>query len=264
MSGTVKSRIWGDPNLNGGGGSGGGGTVSDILYNGQRPIIRNIPGAVGVNTNTTTLKTFLDALFFPAVAPGATLSVNNPIRETGQSTAYTLSRNAIKNTNPITGITVAGTVKTPTGNTQSGTQTGNTAASTGTFNFAMSDTDGTLNGAANCSIQYLDRMFWGTTAKNGGSSPILDSDILALVNSALVTNKNLSLANFGGGNTYLIFAFPSSFGTPAFTVNGLANTAFTKVRSASNFVNAQGATIVMDVWVSNNLYNSPLGTIVIS
>ena len=108
-------------------------------------------------------------------------------------------------------------------------------------------------------------MFWGTIAKDGLSdAPILDSDILALANSALQDNRNLSLTSFGGDGNYLIFAIPSSFGTPSFTINGLANTAFTLVRGGSNFVNAEGATIVMDVWVSYYQYNSPLASVIVN
>lgn len=260
MSNLIRSRIWkGKPGGGDGSGSGGG------PFNGERPITRNTPGILGFDPNTTTIDAFLDQVFYPPLPPLASISVNNPIREIGQSTAYTLTWAATEQSNAITGITVDGTVIAPvTGVNQNGTQNGNLPASSGSYTKTMTDTDGTLTGTASCTVQYLNRMFWGTTAKSGlGGSPILDSDILAVANSGLVSNRTLTLKNFGGGNTYLIFAFPSMFGAPQFVVNGLTNTAFTKVRSASNFVNIQGATIVMDVWVSNNLYNSPLGSVII-
>ena len=65
---------------------------------------------------------------------------------------------------------------------------------------------------------------------------------------------------------YLVFAWPSVFGTPSFVVNGLLSTAFTKVRGVSNlnsFTNELGFTSNYDVWVSNTAQNSPL-TIIIS
>jgi len=263
MSFLTRSRIWGG-SLSSGPGGGGGGSVTDLLFNGQRNITRDTPGIDGFDANTTTLITFLNAVFFPAVAPGASISVNNPVREVGQSGAYTLSWEAIANTNPITGINVNGSAVTPTGATQSGTQTGTQSTSLGSTTYNMSDTDGSLSGSASCTIEYLYRMFWGTIAKDGLSdAPILDSDILALANSQLAQNYDLSLSNFGGGAEYLIFAFPTIFGEPSFIVNGLNNTAFTLVRAASPFVNAQGATVLMDVWVSNNVYNSPLGSIIL-
>jgi hypothetical protein len=257
----VTSRIFGG-NTSSGPGGGGGGDVTDILFDATHPITRDTPGIDGVNLGTSTVKTTLQALLFPAVAPGASISVNNPIREIGASGAYTLSWTATENTNPITGITVDGVAETPTGSTQSGTQSGTVSPinAEGIFTKAMSDTDGTLTGNASCSIQYMPRMFWGTNASNGSPS---DATILALANSSLATGFALNLTNFGGGGLYLVFAWPSSFGSPQFIVNGLNNTAFTKVRSASNFVNGQGATVVMDVWTSNNLYNSPLGTVIV-
>jgi hypothetical protein len=253
-------RVWGSKGDKGGAG----GADGSGLFNGMRPITRVAETIFGFDPETTTVDQFLNAVFYPPEGPEATISVNDPIREIGASTAYTLDWTATEESAPITGITVNGVAKTPTGNTQSGTQTGSTATATGTYTFPMTDTDGTLTGAASCSIEYLARIFWGSIAKDGLSdAPILDSDILALPNSALQANFDLNLTNFGGGAKYLIFAWPTSYGVPQFIVNGLTNTAFTAVRANSNFVNAEGATVVMDVWVSNNLYNSPLGSVIV-
>jgi hypothetical protein len=106
-------------------------------------------------------------------------------------------------------------------------------------------------------------LFWGTTAKNGTTQPILDADILALTGSELRGDRLKTFTNFGGGGTRLIFAIPATYGTPQFKVNGLSNTAFTKVRTGA-FVNQYGATVNMDVWVSDNIYNSPLDSVQIA
>jgi len=257
---TNKKRLFEGKNK----GGTGGGDGDSSAFNGQRPITRQTPGIIGFNPDALTVIEFLENTFYPAVPPAVTLTVNDPVREIGQTVAYTLTWAVVRKSNNITGITVDGTAKAPTGGDQSGTQNGNLAATTGTYTKSMSATDGTLTGNASATVTYLPRMFWGTTTKNGGSSPITDADILALAGSKLATERDLTLSNFGGGAAYLVFAFPSSFGTPSFVVNGLANTAFTKVRSASNFVNAQGATIVMDVWISNNFYNSALDSVIIN
>jgi hypothetical protein len=240
------------------GGSGGGG---DSAFNGQRPITRQTPGLNGVNPDALTVIEMLENVFYPAVAPAATLSVDNPTREIGADPDYTLTWAVIKNTNNITGITVDGTAETPTGASQGGTESGTLAGTTGSFTKNMSVTDGTLTGTASATVTYKPRMFWGNTSKTAG---ITDADIKALASSELRTDRLKTFANIGGGGEYLMFAFPSSFGTPSFVVNGLANTAFSKIRSASNFVNAEGATIVMDVWISDNFYSSPLSSLIIN
>lgn len=218
-------------------------------------------GLEGVTPGGDNLATVLENVLYPAVAPSAAISINNPIREIGESTAYTLNWSVTKNTNPITAITVDGMAVTGiTGNSQASTKSGNVATSSGSYSFGITVTDGALSSTATATIQYLMRMFWGTINKNSGIS---DADILALAGSELRSNKTKSFTNFGGGGLYLIFAFPTGWGNPAFTVNGLTNTAFTKVRSNSAFVNVQGATVQMDVWVSDNVYNSPLGTLAI-
>lgn len=256
---TVRNKIWGNRQATGSGGGGG-----DNSFNGERDITRDIPQIEGFDPNTTTVQGFLEQVFYPPIPPESQISVDNPIREIGQTTAYTLTWDVVEETNTITGITVDGIPVTPTGGNQSGTQTGNVATASGSYTKNMSATDGTLNSTASCTIEYLARMFWGTTAKDGlTDAPITDADILALANSGLVTTKNLSLSNFGGGNTYLIFAIPSMLGNPQFIINGLINTAFTCVRATSIFVNSQGANVLMDVWVSNNLYNSPLDTVIV-
>jgi hypothetical protein len=253
---TVKSKLWEGKNLGDGSGIG-----SDTAFNGERPISRNTPGIKDFNPATNTVIDFLEKVFYPAVPPLAAISVDNPIREIGQSAAYTLTWSATQQTNAITGINVDGTAITLTGGSQAGTQSGTLPSTSGNYTKSMTDTDGTLSGSASCTISYKSRFFWGTTSKTSG---ITDADILALANSELRDTRNKNFGSLGGDAKHLIFAFPSAFGTPSFVVNGLANTAFTKVRAASNFVNVQGATIVMDVWISDNIYNSPLASVIIN
>ncbi|QKJ28424.1 hypothetical protein HQ865_01165 [Mucilaginibacter mali] len=246
------------------GGNGGGGSGGDSTFNGARPITRNPNELPGLNTGALTVGEFLEAVFFPAVAPTCTIAPDYATREVGGSPNFILTWEAVKHTNAITGINVAGNeIAVLTGESQNGTQLVNLASGTGTF--SITATDGTLTGTASCTIKFLPKVFWGTTTKDGSGSPILDTDIRALVGQQLRSDRLIDpLINFGGGSKRLIFAFPTAFGNPAFNINGLVNTAFTKVRSASNFTNAQGATVVMDVWVSDNIYNSPLDTVTIN
>lgn len=258
---TNRSKLWEGKNASAGAGAGDGG---DSAFNGQREITRNTPGIKDFDPDTQTVIDFLEAVFYPPVAPVCNLTVDDPIREVGYSTDYTLHWSVEKKNNVITGIIVDGHTEVPTGDSQSGTESGTVPFSIGSYTKTMHATDGTLASDANVTIDYLSRMFWGTTTKNGTTDPILDADILALDGSELRADFIKSFTNLGGGDTRLIFAIPTEFGDPQFKVNGFINTAFSKVRASSDFVNALGATISMDVWISDNSYNSPLDTVTLS
>jgi hypothetical protein len=81
--------------------------------------------------------------------------------------------------------------------------------------------------------------------------------------NALATSYSKTYTGINGAGKYLIFAHPTIFGAnPTFVVNGLANSAFTKVRSSSAFVNESGFSINYDVWVSNTAYNGAANIII--
>lgn len=84
--------------------------------------------------------------------------------------------------------------------------------------------------------------------------------------SELVTSKSKTYTNINGGGQYLIFAWPSNVGsayTPVFTVNGLPNSAFTRVKTNWAFTNQYGFSgSNYEVWISNTAQNSPLNVVV--
>jgi len=80
----------------------------------------------------------------------------------------------------------------------------------------------------------------------------------------LRTNRLRSYNGIDGAGQYLAFAWPTSFGTPSFTINGLPNTAFTKISSSISFTNMHSYTTNYDVWLSNTAQNSPITSFVIS
>jgi hypothetical protein len=78
-----------------------------------------------------------------------------------------------------------------------------------------------------------------------------------LVSKVFATSRTLSLADYAAGNNYLFFAWPTLFGTPTFKINGLSNSAFTKVKSGFVFTNENGFSGVnYDVWISNTVYGT--------
>jgi hypothetical protein len=254
---TVKTKIY-QPSESGTGSSTGNG--GDLSFNGERPITREVVGLKGVTPTGNNLKTVLENVLYPAVAPDATLTVNNPVREIGAPVAYTLNWTVTKNTNPITAITVDGVAVTPTGVSQAGTRNGNFPAATGTHTKSITVTDGAQSNTKNVTVKFLPKVIWGNINKTTGIS---DADILALTAGELREDRFKSFTNFGGGGLHPIFVVPVAYGMPSFTVNGLANTDFTVVRSNSPFVNAQGATVMVNVIVFNNIYNSPLNSLAI-
>lgn len=78
-----------------------------------------------------------------------------------------------------------------------------------------------------------------------------------IASRVFATTKTLSLTDYAAADNYLFFAWPTIFGTPVFKINGLSNTAFTKVKSNFAFSNEQGFSGVnYDVWISNTVYGT--------
>ena len=225
-----------------------------------------IPLGTDLGNTPVSVSSIFNAMLYPYISPAANLSGGN-IREFGSSNSLTLNWTATKHTSPITSITVNNIVITPTGNTQSGSQSA-TATQNVNTNFSMSVSDGTNVANASTSVSWESKRYWGKIASNSSPS---DADILALTGASvgsgneLATNYVKSYNGINGAGEYLIFAWPTSFGAnPTFTVNGLPNTAFTKIRSNSNFVNANGYSTSYDVWISNTQQNSIINSFSIS
>ena len=262
-------------------------------FNGRRPITRS--GYSGINLNTDDINQFLENFFFPAVPPALSLSATNTTREFGSSTLTTLNWSVTKQTRGIATINVAGnSVTVPTninddsdtaGSIGSGSVNTNTSINTNTtFNMSITDSVGNAFNTS-VTVVYSNKRYWGrvdlTSVGNpdltsnpslaASVTPIITDGLILALNGAGVgsgnefaSNRNKSYNGIDGAGQYLIFAFPSSFGTPTFTVNGLPNTAFTKVRSNSPFVNASGYSEFYDVWISNTAQNAPITSLTIS
>jgi hypothetical protein len=119
--------------------------------------------------------------------------------------------------------------------------------------WALSASDGTTPVNGNTSVTFLNKRYWGVSALTSLS----DAQIIAL-NSELAATRVQSRTFAPSGN-YIYFAWPTSFGTPTFTVNGLLNTAWTLVTRA--FVNGSGHSSSYDIYRSNNLLT---GTFVVA
>lgn len=96
------------------------------------------------------------------------------------------------------------------------------------------------------------------------SGQFTSSTIQVGVRKVLKSNRLNTYSTIGGGNKHLTFAWPTSYGTPSFEVNGLPNTAFTKVVSNIIFKNSWGYDTPYDVWVTNTPLNSAINTLKIT
>lgn len=266
---------------------------NDVTYNRTLPSTAVTIGGVPTgSTFSGTVQDVLDRVFYPYAAPSVSLSVASPNpREFGYSTLLSLNWSVTRNGNtPITVITVDGSGIIPTGNSQTGTKTpvygtysvATINSSTQQTNiFYMSVSDGVSSPSTSGTLYWQNKRYWGRVdlssignpnlTSNPGLAPLVstvttDTIIKALTGagangqafgSELSTTKTKTYDGIDGNGWYLIFAWPSSVSssyTPSFSVNGLPNTAFTRVRTNSPLVNQYGITANYEVWVSNTTY----------
>jgi len=221
-------------------------------------------------------------------------------KEYGQSLSSVLYWSVTKKSNPIVSVVVNGVTISPiTGNSQFGWRiaSGTYSSVSGSFpvstanTFLMTVNDGASNTTTSATITWMNKIYWGTIDLSGLTYPNPDltlnpsytTYVSAIVTSTLVKNlataggagvgsgselsttKNKTYSVINGNGKYLIFAWPSSVSgtlTPTFTVNGLANTAFTRVQTAWPFTNTYNVTTNYEVWVSNTAYNSAANVII--
>lgn len=273
---------------------------ASTLYTNATPTPITI-GGISAGTSFTTPQTMQqmwDALLYPYIAPAAGLSIaSNASREYGSSTGVTLNWSVTKNSNTITSILVDGVPQLPTGVSQAGTKLATathsvTPVSPSTSQvYSMTVSDGTSTPSANTTLTWLTRIYWGridfssignpNLTTNPGSASLcatLATDVVIealsganansqAFGSQLSSTKSKTYTGIDGAGQYLIFAWPSIVSnpyTPTFTVNGLPNTAFTRIRNNSSFYRSLYgySGVNYEVWVSNTLQNSPLNLVV--
>lgn len=245
-----------------------------------------------------TMQQMWDQLLYPYILPGASLSISGGVVEREYGDPNALSNNSVnliwsvvQNTSTvgILTINVDGVPQVATGASQTGTKltfathSWNTSNVSETCSFNMSVVDNLPSTVtASVDITFMNAIYWGKINLSSISNPNLTfnpasaSLVATLCTDGLIqvlsgagvtpgydlsTTKSMTLNGIDGGGQYLIFAWPSSLtgaNTPTFYVNGFISTAFTRVRTASPFVNQYGFTTNYEVWVSNTIQNSPL------
>ena len=255
----------------------------------------NVGGVSYGSTFTGTVQDVLDKIFYGYSQPTSSLLVGGgSSREFGQSLNTSLSWSVVRKSIPISSILVGGVSQVVTGNSQSGTQLVSATYSyppsaTASSSFGLLVGDGTSTVSVTQSISWYHRIFWGSVSIpshpnltiNPGSaslflSVLTDSTIRGLdgadanglsYGTSLSGTKNGTYLGINGSSTtpgeYLVFVWPSIFSgsyTPTFTVNGMINNSFTRIRTNSTLVAnlSLGYSTNYEVWVSNTRYFSPV------
>lgn len=253
---------------------------ASVFYTNSTPVPITVGGiSAGTTFSNKSMTQMWNALLYPYIAPAASLSGGSS-REFGSPNAVSLYWSVTKNSDPITSIVVDGVPYVPTGNNQSGGPQSAFATQNTNTTFSMSVSDGTSTINAYTYVYWYNAVYWGTTPTFAVPSmsltyapytPLSPAPKPQWANGASVgSGKNLAsglsgnYSGINGGGNYLVFMWPTAFGNPSFTINGLPNTAFTKLGSSLNYTNAYGWTIPYDVWLSNTAQNSAIASFIIS
>lgn len=238
-----------------------GSSSNDYIRSTAMPI--TVGGASIGTTFSGTIQQALDKILYPYIGPASSLS-GGGVREFGATTSTTLNWSVTKNSQSIFSITVNGTPIVPTGNSQAGSQAANATQNVSTtFNMSAQDTPNGSITNASTTISWSNKRYWGTSAT---FTALNSAQILALSGAGVGSGNELSATRvqtrngINGGGNYIVFAWPTAFGTPTFVINGLPNSAWTKINSAYSFTNAALTpyTTTYDVWISNTPQNSPI------
>jgi len=256
----------------------------------------NVGGVLPSTSFNGTVQDVLDSIFYPYVPPSSSIQPLGD-REFGSSLLVTLNWSVVKNSNIITTIFVNGVSQVVTGSSQSGVYSANVATHSvtplvsETNSFVVSVSDGITTSTSSTTLTWLNRVYWGSVdlstignpnlTTNPGSASLVaslctDSVIYNLsganangsvLGSKLSNSKSNDLVGIDAAGDYLIFAWPSNVlnpYSPSFVVNGINNTAFTRVRTNSPFTNQWGFSGTnYEVWVTNTRQFSPLNIIII-
>ena len=204
----------------------------------------------------------------PTITPPSVVTQNNTIPATFTSTL---------STTPASIVTYATHSAVPVATSESNT-------------YKLTVGDGTSTAIAPTTVTWMNYRYHGTLDLSGLSNPnpdltkkpdgsnsaavdiskilvgnVINSNTIKatipgtynrpIVDKKLTTTRNLTLTDYDAENNYLFFAWPTLFGEPIFTVNGLSVTTFTKVKSSYTFVNEHGFSgVPYDVWISNTFY----------
>jgi hypothetical protein len=254
---------------------------ASVYYTNLTPTLVGLGGIpAGSTFSNKTMQEMWDALLYPYVPQIVSLS-GGDTREFGAPNSTTLSWSFTKKSNNIVSAVITsspGSVNypipgTPFSTSQSGTYPTTIVTNTDTtFTFTVNDGSQTVTATTN--YKWLPAVYWGKATTNtlpsmvipsGGTKPTWADGASVGSGKNLASSRNATYNGINGQGQYLLFAWPSSYGSPTFKVNGLTNTAFTKIGSAvPHTCMYNNYTQNYDIWISDTAQNSPIASFVIS
>lgn len=235
-------------------------------FDGDRVITSAIPEVAGLNPGTSTVNTFLNAIFYPSQAPTAALTLtfksttsgsNRTLEFDGGTTEsatmnWTAGRQAT--TDDLATITADGVSQTFTNPAVSSTVAGTQAVSfpsnadkTLTLSVVTSDSKTATD---SISVNYRWKQYLGFVATTNPNN----TTIQALTNSFITSPSFDGTVVNGGGSQYFAIVFPLSLepgGGVTVKLGGFDITSdFT--RSTFTFTNASGGSSTHVLLISNN------------
>jgi len=242
-------------------------TISDFTYTSATPSTQALGGwPKGTNFSGQTLGELFEGLFHPYVLPSLTISFSTLSKFKGQSPNLSANWSLDRGSDDIVSFSINSLTVSVTGISQSGTSA-LAAIQWEDTTFTASVSDGLNTVTTSARFLWTEKVWWGTSEYFGVTYS--SSQIQSLPSSSDKRELDLifddkSLPRLNGSGDYLVFAWPSYFGTPVFFVNGLVNNAFTKIHgsgstfSQSVLYTSGSYTQSYDLWMSNTQQYSPI------
>lgn len=257
-------------------------TSGNDYYINEDPTTSTVGGIPAGTTfpaaSLTTLQQVFDMLLYPYQSPsftsfsisslggasavGNTLEVGDSI-SSNRTFTWSTSQSSNINTNSISIIDqTSSNVVIATGLANDGSESttyasiSKTSATSHVFRIEAVNTQSSTF-SSTYTVNWRNRRWWG----NSPITSLSSSDILNLDNNEFSTSRGKSFTIDGEGE-YIYYAYPSSWGTASFTVNGFLNTAWTL--EVVSHTNASGHTENYNVYRSNTIQNGTGIQIVIS
>ncbi|MCK9475577.1 MAG: hypothetical protein M0R46_06655 [Candidatus Muirbacterium halophilum] len=220
---------------------------------------------VGTTFSNVPLTEMWDTLLHPYIPPMLSLTSGVGYREYGASNIVQLNWSVKASILP-TQITVTGVNIPPTGLYMNGSLTASATQNVPTtFTMSVVDEKGTYNTSVNFTWRFA--IYWGRTSTFALPSMVISGSQPSWADGASYSSGKMLSTTFrgkfdgvNGAGQYLVFAWPTSFGEPTFVVNGLINTAFTKLGESVPHTNQYGYNTTYDVWLTDTVQNSPISS----